>query len=381
RPDATVVMVTALRDLETAVQAIKAGAHDYVVKPFVVKNVLEIIHKALESRTLPDILKDNNDGKSAGYRFEGMVAASKAMEKVFKLLSAVARSGGSVLIQGESGTGKELVARAIHNRSPRREAPFIVVNCAAVPTALMESELFGRNKGAFTGATTSLPGKIELAEGGTVFLDDIDSLDLNLQAKLLRVIQEKEIERLGSNKVKKVNVRFLASCNKDLEQLIRLEKFREDLFFRLNVFPLHLPPLRERRSDIPLLLDHFLKLYRSKEGADPLRFSPDALEALVEYDWPGNIRELENLVQRLCAVVRKPEVTAKDLPRNIAYPRENKPQAPLKDAVRGFERQYIGRVLESVNGNRKEAAKRLGIHRNTLTGKMTQLGLDALEKS
>jgi DNA-binding NtrC family response regulator len=178
-----------------------------------------------------------------------------------------------------------------------------------------------------------------------------------------------------------VNVRFLASCNKDLEQLIRLEKFREDLFFRLNVFPLHLPPLRERRSDIPLLLDHFLKLYQSKESTDPLRFSPDALEALVEYNWPGNIRELENLVQRLCAVVHKPEVTAKDLPRNIAYPRGNKPQAPLKDAVRGFERQYIGRVLESVNGNRKEAAKRLGIHRNTLTGKMTQLGLDALEKS
>ncbi len=380
RPDVAIIMVTALGEVATAVQAIKGGAYDYVAKPFVVNDVLDKIRQALKWRTRSCTYKHKGSPGDKRPSFEGMVGRSVSMVEVFRLLSSVARSDGPVLIQGESGTGKELVARAIHNRSPRKEAPFKVVNCAAVPQTLMESELFGHNRGAFTGATASLPGKIELADGGTVFLDDIDSLDLNMQAKLLRVIQEKETERLGSHKVKRVDIRFLASCNKDLVELIRRERFREDLFFRLNVFPIRVPPLRERREDIPLLLDHLLELYRGKEGAGPEQFSPDAIEALTGYDWPGNVRELENLVQRVCAMVRKPLISVGDLNMNINAPGRRMGRAPLKAAVKGFERDYICRVLESVNGSRKEAAKRLGIHRNTLAGKLAELGLDSLEK-
>jgi transcriptional regulator with PAS, ATPase and Fis domain len=288
------------------------------------------------------------------------------------LISDISQSDGAVLIQGESGTGKELVARAIHNRSPRREHPFVVINCAAIPTNLMESEIFGHNKGAFTGAVSTTLGKLEMANKGTVFLDDVDTLDIGMQAKLLRVIQEKEFERLGSNKVIKVDVRFVAASNKYIKQLISEGYFREDLYYRLNVFPITLPPLKKRREDIPLLLDHFLEIYAKKTGKPVKRFAKKAVDALTKYSWPGNARELENLVERLCTVTKRQVIYMQDIASPEVGLKEIKGM-PLKDAVNAFEKKYISEVLESVEGNRKSASELLGIHRNTLLAKINEL--------
>ncbi|MBW2193640.1 MAG: sigma-54-dependent Fis family transcriptional regulator, partial [Deltaproteobacteria bacterium] len=252
-PNTEIIMVSALNDVQTAVKAIKRGAYEYIIKPFKVDDVLIVIERALEKRRL---IREVTYLKNALERydtFEEMVGKDKKMEEIFKLISTISQSGGTVLLQGESGTGKELVAKAIHNRSLRHKEPFVVINCATIPATLMESEIFGHNRGAFTGATSTNIGKLEIANKGTVFLDDIDSLDNSMQAKLLRIIQEKEFERLGSNKVLKADVRFIAASNKDLETLISMGEFREDLFYRLNVFPIKLPPLRQRRKDIPLL--------------------------------------------------------------------------------------------------------------------------------
>jgi transcriptional regulator with PAS, ATPase and Fis domain len=306
--------------------------------------------------------------------FEEMVGKDKAMREIFDLISDISQSDGTVLIQGESGTGKELVARAIHNLSPRSAHPFVVINCAAIPGTLMESEIFGHMKGAFTGATSTTVGKLEIANKGTVFLDDIDSLDINMQAKLLRVIQEREFERLGSTKVIKIDVRFVAASNKKIQELMSGGNFREDLFYRLQVFPMELPPLRERKGDIPLLLNHFLEMQAKKTGKGPKSFSDKAVKALMEYDWPGNVRELQNLVERLFAVTKDSVIHLKDISTFSMGKREIKDMT-LKDAVNLFERQHIREVLELVDGSRKKAADILGIHRNTLLSKMNELGL------
>ena len=306
--------------------------------------------------------------------FEEMVGKDKAMREIFDLTSDVSQSDGTVLIQGESGTGKELVARAIHNLSPRRTHPFVVINCAAIPGTLMESEIFGHMKGAFTVATSTTVGKLEIANKGTVFLDDIDSLDVNMQAKLLRVIQEREFERLGSTKVIKIDVRFVAASNKDLQELMSGGNFREDLFYRLQVFPMELPPLRERKGDIPLLLNHSLEMQAKKTGKGPKSFSDKAVKALMEYDWPGNVRELQNLVERLFAVTKDSVIHLKDISAFSMGKREIKDMT-LKDSVNLFEKQHIREVLELVDGSRKKAADILGIHRNTLLSKMNELGL------
>ncbi|MBU0986669.1 MAG: sigma-54 dependent transcriptional regulator, partial [Proteobacteria bacterium] len=250
-PNTEIIMVTAVNDVQSAVKAIKLGAYEYIIKPFIVDEVLTVIQRALEKRSLKKEVAYLRNALERYHPFEKMVGQDKKMRKIFDLISTIAQGDGTVLIQGESGTGKELVARAMHNRGARRSFPFVVINCAAIPSTLMESEVFGHNRGAFTGATSTSIGKFEIADKGTVFLDDIDSLDINMQAKLLRVIQEKEFERLGSNKVIKADVRFVAASNKDLNYLILQNKFREDLFYRLNVFPIKLPPLRERKSDIP----------------------------------------------------------------------------------------------------------------------------------
>jgi transcriptional regulator with PAS, ATPase and Fis domain len=304
-----------------------------------------------------------------------MVGKDENMRKIFELISIVAQSDGTVLIQGESGTGKELVARAIHNRGSRHKEPFVVINCSAIPATLMESKIFGHNRGAFTGATHTSVGKLEIADKGTVFLDDIDSLDINMQAKLLRIIQEKEFERLGSTKVVKVDVRFVASSNKDLKNLILQEEFREDLYYRLAVFPIELPPLRERKGDIPLLLNHFLELNSMNTGKPPKIFSEKAVNILTEYDWPGNVRELQNLVERLFTISKGSVIHLKDISTFNISKREIK-DTTLKQAVSAFEKNYISEVLESVDGNRKKAAERLGIHRNTLLSKTIELGLN-----
>ncbi len=373
-PNTEIIMVTAVKEIQTAVKAIKLGAYEYIAKPFVVDDVITLIHRALEKYSLVKEVTYLKSELERVQSFEKMVGKDKKMKKIFELISKISQNDGTVLIQGESGTGKELVARAIHRRSSRKDHPFVVISCAAIPATLMESEIFGHDKGAFTGAVNTTMGKLEIAHKGTVFLDDIDSLDINMQGKLLRVIQEKEFERLGSTKVIKIDVQFIAASNKDLGELISKGEFREDLFYRLNVFPIKLPPLRERRDDIPLLLNHLLELH-SKGGSVPAkRFSQEAIKILMRYDWPGNIRELENLVQRLSALCKESVIHIKDIPMFTMTKTEIK-DMPLNEAIKTFEKQYVGAVLESVNWDRTRAMEILGVHRNTLLAKINELGL------
>jgi len=376
-PNTEIIMITAVNDLRTAVKAIKLGAYEYIIKPFIVDEVLTLIRRALEKRHLVKQVVYLKNELERYLPFEKMVGKDEKMKKVFELISVVSQSHGTVLIQGESGTGKELVARAVHNLSPRKNQPFVVINCAAIPATLMESELFGHDKGAFTGAESIRMGKMEIADKGTVFFDDIDSLDINMQAKLLRIIQEKEFQRLGETKTMKADVRFVAASNKNLDELILREEFREDLFYRLNVFPIKLPPLRERKEDIPLLLNHFFKLYAKKSGKPQKMITENALKILIEYDWPGNIREMQNLVERLCTIKQDPVVQLKDLTA-LTISKKSIINNSLKEAVNSFEKQYIAETLDLVKGNRKKASEKLGIHRNTLLAKIHEYGLNAV---
>lgn len=370
-----IVMVTAVRDVQTAVRAIKLGAYDYILKPFDVDDVLKVVKKALEKN---DLLKKVTylKGELGRYQmFEKMIGQDEKMIQVFSLITKVSPTDGTVLIQGESGTGKELVARAIHNRSTRSDYPFVVINCAAMPSTLMESEIFGYQKGAFTGANATVMGKLEIAHKGTAFLDDIDSLSVPMQGKLLRIIQEKEFERVGGHKMIKLDIRFIAATNKNLTQWIDRGDFREDLYYRLNVLPIELPPVRERKNDIHLLIQHFLECYARDTGKPLKKISPEALEVLINYEWPGNIREIKNLIERLTTIITGPVITVQEV--SILNNRKKKISGnmPLKDAVNAFERKYISEVLERVNNNRKEAANILDVHRNTLNNKLNELGL------
>lgn len=374
-PDIEVIMVTAVKEIQSAVKAIKSGAYEYIIKPFIVDEVMTIIERALEKQTLLREVDYLRNELERCRPFEKMVGAHPKMTRVFNLILKISKTRGTVLVLGESGTGKELVAHAIHNLSPRKEHPFIVINCAAIPGTLLESEIFGHTRGAFTGALNTAIGKIEIANKGTVFFDDIDSLDINMQAKLLRAIQEREFQRLGSSKIIQVDVRYIAACNKDLKRLMSLGQFREDLYYRLNVFPLQLPPLRERKRDIPVLIDHFLRLCSEKTGEPAKIFSKTALEAMEEYDWPGNVRELQNLVERMVTVSQKPVIEMDDLSA-FSFLQPEIRDYTLKEAVGNFERQYILNVLEKTNSNRTQAAKKLGIHRNTLISKINGLGID-----
>ena len=376
-PETEVIMVSALKEISSAVRAIKRGAFDYITKPFEVDEMLAVVKRALERKDLQKEIVYLRDELERFQHFEAMVGQSAAMQAVFSLISKVAeaKGPGAVLIQGESGTGKELVARAIHNRSRRKGRPFVVVNCAAIPVTLMESELFGYSKGAFTGALASRSGKLEIADTGTLFIDDIDSLDINMQARLLRVLQEKEYEKVGSDRVVNVDIRFIAASNKDLRRLVSKGKFREDLFYRLNVFPVKLPPLRERKEDIPELLKHFVSLNGKNNGLPAKPFSESATRALIDYDWPGNVRELENFVERLFIVSKGDVIRHEDvlpLGRRSASP----DSLELKTVVADCERRHIISVLNIVEGRRGEAAKLLGIHRNTLTAKIQDLEIE-----
>ncbi len=370
-----IIMITAVKDIQSAVKAIRLGAYDYIVKPFDVVEVLKIIRRALEKRDLVKKVIYLNNELGRLNVFEEMIGQDPKMKKIFSLISMYSQTDGTVLIQGESGTGKELAARAIHRRSPRKDQPFVVINCAAIPASLMESEIFGHQKGAFTGALTTVIGKLEIAHNGTVFLDDIDSLTTSMQSKLLRVIQEKEFEKIGSRKILQLNVRFIASSNQDLFRLIDKGEFREDLFYRLNVLPLDLPALREKKSDIPLLVNHFLVVYSKSKGKPAKQISKEALDLLIKYDWPGNVRELKNLVERLTTIITDPVIQIQEVSMLNVRRKAKVEGRRLKEAVGVFERDFIAEILKKLNYDIKEAAKLMDIHRNTLINKMKEYGI------
>jgi DNA-binding NtrC family response regulator len=386
-PTTVVVVVTAVRDVRTAVEALKRGAWDYLTKPFEVDDILLLAQRALEKRALErevlclrSALAGSAPDAAAGTGFEGLVGRHPEMVKVYQTITQIADTPTTVLITGESGTGKELVARAIHARSERRAQPFVAVNVAAIPEALVESELFGHEKGAFTGAHARKLGKFELAQGGTVFLDEIGSLRLDLQAKLLRALQEREIERLGGVRTIPIDVRVLAATNVNLRTAVRAREFREDLYYRLNVVPIHVPPLRERREDVPLLVEHFVRKAARECHRDVRGVSAGALEVLGRYEWPGNVRELENVIARAVALARNAVIQLQDVPLDVAIPETGARLAedtgpPLRDAMAQFERQYILRVLERVGWNVSRAARELGVHRNTILAKLSAWGI------
>ena len=387
-PSTVVVIATAVRELRTAVEALKRGAYDYLTKPFDVDDILMLAQRALDKRALERevlylrsaLAGGPTDAGGIAGSFERMVGRHPEMARIYQLITQIASTPTTVLITGESGTGKELVARAIHARSERKSQPFVAVNVAAIPEALVESELFGHEKGAFTGAHAKKLGRFEMAHGGTVFLDEIGTLRLDLQAKLLRVLQEREIERLGGVRPVPVDVRILAATNVNLRSAVRARAFREDLYYRLNVVPVHVPPLRERREDIPALVEHFVRKIARECNRDVRGVSVGALEVLTRYDWPGNVRELENVLHRAVVLARSPVIQLQDVPLDVAMPETGSrlgedTSPPLREAMEQFERQYILRVLEGTGWNVSRAARRLGVHRNTVLTKLSGWGI------
>ncbi len=358
------IMATAFGSIETAVEAMRAGAHDYITKPIDVTAVLVKIEKALETRQLR---RDNamlRERLHEKHRFANIVGESGELQAVFDVVKRAAPTKATVLVLGESGTGKELIAQAIHEESPRREKPFVKVNCAALSETLLESELFGHEKGSFTGAAGKREGRFELADGGTLFLDEIGDVTPALQVKLLRVLQQKEFERVGGTQTLKVDVRVGAATNKDLSVEVKAGKFREDLYYRLNVVSVTLPPLRKRKSDIPALVSHFIEKYNEAHGKSVRGLAPGTLNALLSYDWPGNVRELSNVVERAVVLARENELTSDDLPATLRGPRPKDrssdsliPGATLYE----IEREAILRTLEMVDGSTSRAADILGI--------------------
>jgi len=379
QPGLPVILITAHGTVDTAVEALKQGAFDYVTKPFDQADLQRILAKALATEAA-----NTQRLQPQGQGSMGMVGHTPRMREVFKLVERVAPSPTNVLISGESGTGKELVARAIHAGSPRSTAPFVQINCGAIPDTLFEAELFGYQKGAFTGATTDKPGRFELADGGTLFLDEVGELPLDMQVKLLRVLQERQVDRVGGLAPVPVDVRLVAATNVDLLQAVEEGRFRHDLFYRLNVLPIPLPPLRERRDDIPLLVEHFLARFNERLDKQVQRCDPAALAALLEHDWPGNIRELENLMERVVLLADSDTIGVDDLPPLGRSPRsaphgDDLEHLDLKEYVRvhtaKLERARIERALDAEEGNVTRAARRLGISRKSLQTKMKDYGL------
>jgi two-component system response regulator AtoC len=425
-PDVPVVMITAHGSVENAVEAVKLGAFDYLEKPFEQEQIRQIVAKAMRTHELARRDARPEEPEARG-RFR-LIGQSPAIRQIYGVVEKVANTPSTALITGESGTGKELIARALHENSARHRGPFIKINCAAIPKTLMESELFGYEKGAFTGAVGAKPGRFELAHGGTLFLDEIGEIPVEMQVKLLRVLQESEFERVGGIKTIKVDVRLVTATNRDLLQEIAAGSFREDLFYRLNVVPIHIPPLRDRREDIPLLSEHFITKFNDRLKKQITGISPDAVARLVAYNWPGNIRELENLMERTMLFCEGPAIRAQDLPpelaninispavlddaavlpssgvagagvaipapmatspasiSNLGLPAAAvaaaggaAPASSLKEAVRAeterVERELIVRALEETGGNVTQAARKLKISRKSLQTKMKEFGL------
>lgn len=379
-PETLVIIITAFGTVDVAVEAMKSGAYDYITKPFnrdelklTVKKALQFNGLTEENKRLKSELTDKAD-------FRTIVGSSKEMEKVFDVIRKVADTEAAILITGESGTGKELVARSIHNNSSRRDAPFVAINCAAIPRDLLESELFGHVKGAFTGAIKDKTGKFQLAEGGTLFLDEVGELPLELQPKLLRALQEKEVEAVGGTTIQKLDVRVVSATNLDVDKAIANGTFREDLYYRLGVIPIHLPPLRERRKDIPLLIRYFC----GKHGSDKVTFDKDALHTLVMYPWPGNVRELENTVERLLIMRNGDVIGIDELPEKFL---ENgvTGSAVIKLPDEGYsleqlEREVVVQALERNHWNQTAAARFLRIPRHTLIYRLEKYGIEVQSK-
>ena len=375
-PDLPIVVITAFATVETAVRAIKLGAYDYLMKPFRIEEIEALVAHAL---TLRDARRENAYLREvAAEPYEGIVGASPAMLRIFDQVERVAPSPTTVLVTGETGTGKELVARAIHRRSPRAERLFVAVNCAAIPSELLEAELFGVTKGAFTGATKDRPGKFELADGGTLFLDEIGDMPLAMQAKLLRALQEGTIERLGGSAPRVVNVRTITATHRDLSVLVRDNQFRADLYYRLAVFPIAIPPLRERREDIPALARHAVERFARRAGRT-IALSDSGAQRLVAYDWPGNVRELHNVLERAVLLSTGERLDADafdDLPSTVAIPPRASGELPtLEQAVAAAERDAILAALAATGDNKTRAAEQLGISVRTLWYKLQRLGI------
>lgn len=381
-PETAVLLITAFSTTEQAVEAMKLGAYDYLAKPFKVDEVKLLVANALEKRDLRRENRQLREKVAVCNGYDGIIGTSGRMRELFQLLGKVAESGTTVLISGESGTGKELAARAIHQASPRRNKPFVAVNCGAIPENLIESELFGHARGAFTGAVGERPGLFEQAGGGTVFLDEIGELPLAMQTRLLRVIQEREVRRVGGSSVKKVDIRLVAASNRDLEQQVKEGGFREDLYYRINVVQVVMPPLRERVEDIPLLVEHLVK----KHGGTGVLVAPDALQALLAYPFPGNVRELENIIER-SLVLNPHRITLAGLPDQVKYaikrfdlhtavdiPDEG---IELESALEHLEKQYLVKALEKSGGSKTKAAELLGMSFRSYRYKLGKYGLSA----
>ncbi len=377
-PEIPVIIITAYGSIENAVEAMKAGAANYLTKPIDLDEMLAIVrHTLLHSKVLP---KESGEKKSENWY--GIIGESEAIKDVLATIEVVSNSRANILISGESGTGKELVARAIHNLSPRRNAAFVAINCAAIPEELIENELFGHEAGAFTGALGQKKGKAEIADGGTLFLDEVGEMPIMMQIKLLRFIQEREFYRVGGTRPIKSDCRIIAATNKDLEEEVEAGRFREDLYYRLNVIPIKMPPLRERKEDIPLLVEHFIRKYAEENKKFITGVEESVKEAFLKYPWPGNIRELENTIERAIVLAKYETIVLKDLPKKISAVVSEEKKTVQKDisglsdlTLSEVERAVIINALEAENWNQTRAAKRLGITRRQLRNKMVKYKL------
>jgi DNA-binding NtrC family response regulator len=385
-PTAVTIVMTAFSSVETAVEAMKRGAADFLPKPFSIDHLMTVLRKAQEMCRLREENTSLKRQLGERYRLGNIIATGARMQEILASLERVAPTRSTVLLCGESGVGKDLFARAIHHHSPRASAPFVKINCTALPESLMESELFGYEKGAFTGAAAAKPGKFEQADGGTVFLDEIGDVPPSIQVKLLRILQEREFERLGSNKTRQIDVRIVAATNVDLRRALEEGNFREDLYYRLNVFPITIPPLRDRREDIPALAERFLKRFAAEAGSSVNGFSPEALRKLVDYHWPGNVRELENVVERSLVLARGGVIEAEDIRLDYA-PTRNARHAngngagddwflPEGVSLDQHEQNLIREALRRASGNKSQAARLLGLSRNALRYRLSQMGLE-----
>jgi DNA-binding NtrC family response regulator len=382
-PEMIVIMITATKTIKTAVEAMKLGAYDYVTKPFDIDELRLIISRSLSTQALEKEVKYLRKEIDRSFGFGNILGKSKAMENIFKMVRQIADSRSTVLIMGESGTGKELISRAIHYSGNRKNYPFVTINCAAIPETLIESELFGHERGAFTNAIEKKLGRFEIAQRGTLFLDEIGELSLSTQAKILRFLEEKEFNRVGGSKTIKVDVRLITATNRDLEHLLKKGDFREDLYYRINVVPIVMPPLRDRKDDIPLLTEHFITKFNAENNKNVKGVTPEALELMMNYDWPGNVRELENLIERVMALTSLDYIQHTELPFSLVnIPKVNglrgsvlNGKVSFTQAEEEFEKGMILDALKRTNYVQSHAADLLGISRRILKYKMEKFGI------